>query len=142
MTVIDRTQCPSCQTVYRISADQLKMADGQVRCGGCLNIFDAPLQGWSTEAVMHASAPAELDAVAIGPVMAELEPSPAPLDSLEQDPPITSTSPHPAEPATPKRAMLAPAQQPLSVVKVYGQWWLLGAVLGAALLGLWGWLGG
>ena len=34
-------QCPHCNTVFRITAEQLKVAHGQVRCGVCFNIFDA-----------------------------------------------------------------------------------------------------
>lgn len=35
------TQCPQCQTVFEISADHLKAANGEVRCGQCLNVFNA-----------------------------------------------------------------------------------------------------
>lgn len=33
------TRCPQCQTVFRITATQLKARDGQVRCGRCQNVF-------------------------------------------------------------------------------------------------------
>lgn len=35
------TQCPDCQTTFRVSAEVLKQADGRVRCGGCGNAFSA-----------------------------------------------------------------------------------------------------
>jgi len=35
------TQCPHCRTVFRISQEQLAAADGRVRCGHCLEVFDA-----------------------------------------------------------------------------------------------------
>lgn len=35
------TQCPSCQTTFRVSAEVLQQADGRVRCGGCSNAFNA-----------------------------------------------------------------------------------------------------
>ncbi|MCP4598295.1 DUF3426 domain-containing protein [Neptuniibacter sp.] len=35
------TQCPNCSTQFRVTAGQLKVAKGQVRCGACLNVFDA-----------------------------------------------------------------------------------------------------
>jgi len=35
------TRCPSCLTDFRIARAQLNMADGIVRCGACLNTFDA-----------------------------------------------------------------------------------------------------
>lgn len=35
------TQCPACQTSFRVTPLQLDVADGSVRCGACLNIFQA-----------------------------------------------------------------------------------------------------
>ena len=35
------TQCPACQTYYRIVPDQLRISDGWVKCGNCSDIFDA-----------------------------------------------------------------------------------------------------
>ena len=35
------TQCPNCQTTFRITSDILRVANGQVRCGRCHTQFDA-----------------------------------------------------------------------------------------------------
>lgn len=35
------TQCPHCKTAFQVSAEQLKTAGGDVRCGQCLSIFSA-----------------------------------------------------------------------------------------------------
>ncbi|MCU7828361.1 MAG: zinc-ribbon domain-containing protein [Candidatus Thiodiazotropha sp. (ex Myrtea sp. 'scaly one' KF741663)] len=35
------TQCPHCQTLFRIGPEQLKVADGKVRCNQCSQIFNA-----------------------------------------------------------------------------------------------------
>lgn len=35
------TRCPHCQTTFRITAEALSKADGQVRCGRCANVFNA-----------------------------------------------------------------------------------------------------
>lgn len=35
------TQCPHCQTCFRIAEAHLKVAKGKVRCGSCQEIFDA-----------------------------------------------------------------------------------------------------
>ncbi len=35
------TQCPECQTIFRVSAEDLRLADGQVRCGHCTVVFSA-----------------------------------------------------------------------------------------------------
>jgi predicted Zn finger-like uncharacterized protein len=36
------TQCPFCQTSFKIAESQLSAANGAVRCGACLEIFSAP----------------------------------------------------------------------------------------------------
>ena len=35
------TQCPDCEVAFKVTADALKQAAGQVRCGGCGNGFNA-----------------------------------------------------------------------------------------------------
>lgn len=35
------TQCPSCQTTFRVTSEILRVAHGQVRCGRCQTQFDA-----------------------------------------------------------------------------------------------------
>ena len=35
------TQCPNCETTFQVTAEQLKAANGDVRCGHCLTVFNA-----------------------------------------------------------------------------------------------------
>ena len=35
------TQCPHCKASFKVSEEQLSAADGRVRCGACMSIFDA-----------------------------------------------------------------------------------------------------
>lgn len=35
------TQCPKCQTSFKVKEEQLKVANGLVRCGSCLHVFNA-----------------------------------------------------------------------------------------------------
>lgn len=35
------TECPECHTRFNVTDGQLKLADGRVRCGACLRVFDA-----------------------------------------------------------------------------------------------------
>ena len=35
------TRCPQCEISFRVTDEQLRMADGAVRCGSCLTIFQA-----------------------------------------------------------------------------------------------------
>jgi predicted Zn finger-like uncharacterized protein len=46
------TQCPQCQTVFEINASHLKAANGDVRCGHCLNVFNA-VENLSEEIPRH-----------------------------------------------------------------------------------------
>jgi len=39
------TQCPACQTAFRLTLDDLAIAAGQVQCGHCQHIFSALEQG-------------------------------------------------------------------------------------------------
>ena len=39
--MIFHTKCPHCQTVFRVTEDQLKLYDGTVRCGVCQQVFNA-----------------------------------------------------------------------------------------------------
>jgi len=40
MTEEKYTRCPGCHTVFRVTAQQLAMREGQVRCGHCKTVFD------------------------------------------------------------------------------------------------------
>ncbi len=35
------TRCPHCDTVFRVTPQQLQVSSGQVRCGRCQEVFDA-----------------------------------------------------------------------------------------------------
>ncbi|MFC5696951.1 DUF3426 domain-containing protein [Pseudomonas sp. GCM10022186] len=43
------TQCPHCQTSFRVSRAQLAVAHGAVRCGACLHVFNAAQQLLATQ---------------------------------------------------------------------------------------------
>ena len=65
------TQCPHCQTRFRVNHAQLGMARGVVRCGACLQVFNAAQQllEQSTETV-------QLPGEATPPVATPLAPEP------------------------------------------------------------------
>jgi predicted Zn finger-like uncharacterized protein len=53
------TECPECETRFNVSDGQLKLADGKVRCGACLRVFDARAhQPYSEPAANPADNPA------------------------------------------------------------------------------------
>lgn len=63
------TQCPQCQTAFRVTSEQMRLANGHVRCGSCLDVFEAALHWSDTDQIpseeVPESAPATNDQVAI-----------------------------------------------------------------------------
>lgn len=51
------TQCPHCHTSFRVSHGQLSVARGVVRCGSCLQVFNAARQLLEQRAVKDVAAP-------------------------------------------------------------------------------------
>jgi predicted Zn finger-like uncharacterized protein len=51
------TQCPQCETAFRVSEQQLQLASGRVRCGTCLQVFVAA-QHWAAAVDQIAEVPA------------------------------------------------------------------------------------
>ena len=77
------TQCPHCQTSFRVSHAQLGMARGVVRCGACLQVFNAAQQllNQSTETeqppAVVTPAVAAPEVIEPAPVEATAPPAPA-----------------------------------------------------------------
>lgn len=74
------TRCPSCQTLFRVVPDQLRISEGWVRCGQCNEIFDASLH----------LLPSALKETLPATGMESLAPEPQATDSLE---PVTQSNP-------------------------------------------------
>lgn len=97
------TQCPHCQTRFRVTAAQLGMARGAVRCGACLQPFNAAeqLAERPTPASADEASPDSLDrpAAAAQDVPAEpAEPASAPAGAAESVAPAAQVQePQPAE---------------------------------------------
>ena len=59
------TQCPHCQTSFRVSHAQLSVARGMVRCGSCLQVFNAAKQLLEQRAKTSAQPPAPAETAPI-----------------------------------------------------------------------------
>ncbi len=117
------TQCPDCATVFRVTAEALRIAQGDVRCGVCATTFNA-LENLSEQAFkpgaeaeapspddsmtveelpggenIELSAPVELSVVSELPADAKSEPEPEPAPA-----PAPADEPKP-EPEDDERAM-------------------------------------
>ncbi len=53
------TQCPQCGTAFRVTEQQLQLANGRVRCGTCLQVF-AAAQHWAPVVDQTAEVPVTL----------------------------------------------------------------------------------
>lgn len=69
------TQCPHCRTSFRVSHSQLGAARGAVRCGACLEVFNAARQLLAEE---HPTPPTAITSPAAQP------PAPPPAPSVDE----------------------------------------------------------
>ncbi|CAD5198794.1 DUF3426 domain-containing protein [Pseudomonas sp. FEN] len=70
------TQCPHCQTSFRVSHAQLSVARGVVRCGSCLQVFNAARQLLEQRAAKEAASAVVVPKPAPPPPEPEPEPEP------------------------------------------------------------------
>ena len=107
------TACPNCKTRFRVSAAQLKAAQGQVRCGKCHEVFDAfwALEGSQSDPQPLPVAEEPATTPNLDSVSAEAAPPPE-LDTIIR---ADSARKKPiAEPKTPEPAMSPLADYPLA----------------------------
>ena len=90
------TRCPHCLTVFVVAAEQLKAAHGNVRCGTCLESFDAIPH--LSDGPPQDAAPDPVAADAPGEAPASVDDGPGP--AIDQAPVTPVDPPHPA-PAAP-----------------------------------------
>jgi predicted Zn finger-like uncharacterized protein len=93
------TQCPDCATVFRISAEVLRAAQGDVRCGVCSTTFNA-LENLSEQAFKPAApadAPSADDSMTVEELPGE--------ENIE----LSAPAPEPPPPPTPATAKESPA---------------------------------
>lgn len=64
------TRCPQCETTFRVIPDQLKLAQGWVRCGRCTRVFEADQHLF------------EVPAPTLQPEVPAVTPAPGPDDTL------------------------------------------------------------
>lgn len=74
------TQCPHCQTSFRVTHHQLSVARGVVRCGHCLQVFNAAKQLLEQN---RANAPAVAAPVPAVPAEPLIEQAPPPEPAVE-----------------------------------------------------------
>lgn len=94
------TRCPACATHFRVTAEQLKLRSGRVRCGACQHVFNA-LDSLIEEPVMIATQ-------AVADVTASARPTP-------RDPEPAAADPHAAGAVPPAPTPETPAEKPAPI---------------------------
>jgi predicted Zn finger-like uncharacterized protein len=118
-----RTRCPACDTIFRVTSEQLRLKAGKVRCGHCQGVFNAfdHLVSESEEVSLAAGQPAR----AVIPDEPAAIPQPLPTHSLslsaEDDAsvslaPVVSDLPAFSAVPQPESEILSTESTPLSVV--------------------------
>lgn len=82
------TRCPKCATAFRVSATQLQSAQGMVRCGSCLQVFNANKH----EVDAPESTSQQTPAKALTPEVVTLQPAVEPVaNALPSEQPIETS---------------------------------------------------
>jgi predicted Zn finger-like uncharacterized protein len=76
------TQCPSCQTTFRVTSEILRVAYGQVRCGRCQTQFDA------TERLIEETDDGVTDSGRYMRQPRQMQPPPPPAGQIDVEEPI------------------------------------------------------
>ncbi len=88
-----KTRCSSCQTIFRVTSEQLRARAGRVRCGQCRTVFNA------LDGLLDDEASSEAAVVRLAPVErceSAVPPPPHATRSRPQDPQETLRTPAPA----------------------------------------------
>ena len=129
------TQCPRCQTRFRVTAEQLETANGRVRCGACLAVFQAREALAETETSAGEPMPSPAEAVSDPRVDAAADS----LAELLRDPMVETVSEDDAEvPETPRAKPVAAvgARKPWPVSALLGGHLVAWALLATGILAL------
>lgn len=101
------TQCPHCQTAFRVAADQLKLRGGIVRCGTCHKIFDGNAHLIDLDSPPKPAAAAAPSPEPVPVQTADVDATSDPVEILP-----TPVEPEPAPPAAPPEPAPAPIRNP------------------------------
>jgi predicted Zn finger-like uncharacterized protein len=115
------TRCPHCDTVFRVTPQQLQVSSGQVRCGRCQTVFDAFSSLSSQPSARESGGPAEGDAKAstrerLAPVADSEAAAPA-VRPRRMEPPSVSVDATPASALAERAAPTTDAVAPRALHK-------------------------
>jgi len=100
------TRCPTCETMFKVVPDQIRVSEGWVRCGQCAEIFDA-----TQNMVPSAEPPAPTPPLAAEPTKPPT-PTPTPTPASAPTPTFIRPAAESAAPQSDAVAAVRPAQEP------------------------------
>ena len=94
-----KTYCPNCQTVFRITAEQLRLRAGKVRCGQCHHVFNALDRLLDDSESVVIPAPIDKPVITVAPARVTTPPTaikeePQPVPRSLIDGTATASEPH------------------------------------------------
>ena len=113
-------RCPACKTMFKVVADQLKIAQGWVRCGQCGEVFDASLPFAPDETAVPALVQAPPPEDAENPQPAPIAPDDPEVHRMAEaavqnelsKPTEPTEPPGPADPEAPREVELREIETP------------------------------
>jgi predicted Zn finger-like uncharacterized protein len=105
------TRCPRCRTLFRVTPNQLQARSGRVRCGRCMNAFDA-YDALAAETTNILPAPAAETETAAEPAPAPVDPSPVTAAAIAPTAPIAEPPPAPPPPPAQPAPVVTAAPDP------------------------------
>jgi predicted Zn finger-like uncharacterized protein len=116
------TKCPACDTVFRVSAEQLQARQGKVRCGRCMTVFDGAKALATVTEEEQQQAAFMLEAASPAPAAPQpARPAEAPQEEKDYGPP-------------PRQLALDDLYPPEEARPPASRWWAVAAVVMALLL--------
>ena len=112
------TQCPHCQTSFRVSHAQLSVARGVVRCGACLQVFNAAKQLLEQRAGKTAAEPIPEPTPTPAPVPVVVAAVPVIIPDVPVLPPIEPALPVPVPVPVPVHIEPAPEADPWEITEL------------------------
>ncbi|MBI3146027.1 MAG: zinc-ribbon domain-containing protein [Pseudogulbenkiania sp.] len=109
------TQCPGCQTRFKVSDAQLSVANGLVRCGRCAHVFNATEHMIGAEPPLLTPAPMPPRPAASATVASERDPADDfELELPDFDPLVSAPPREPSLAETPSAPSAVPADEAVS----------------------------
>ncbi|MBS98417.1 MAG: hypothetical protein CMI01_07035 [Oceanospirillaceae bacterium] len=115
MTTTIITECPDCHSRFRVTEGQVKLAQGQVRCGSCLTVFDARIEARRLQRRLEAASKNKTSTVAQPSVPKPRATGATPVSRPRPSPvPPRPASEATSEEASPRQRRNPPADTPSS----------------------------